>query len=179
MQSTIGAVRPLALGFRALDTLMVPVMKLLGGFKPDCLQETHPWHAQLVPAGLIDHKLAVAHQGSDPTIFRQHFAFLFHISALGGWKDYIVLEVPQGDVFHIGWVMYHTASSKLLQAAVQKLPIHGRRIRMLAGPSSFQGYFFCRRPTRKPGAIAAGWQWCVRGQSFSWHPFVLVYSSAL
>ena len=130
--------------FRLIDWAMVPIMFVLGGFKKDSVQETHPWHCfRGFSPDDIDQSLAVPHQGTDNSTFKRHFLFLFHAPILGGWKNYVVLQPKQPTTpFYIGWVTYHKDTKAPLDIGINKLPIVDRAVRLLSGPPHYAGYFF-------------------------------------
>ena len=126
------------------DKLMVPVMIVLRGFRLDSLQETHAWHPyRHIDPKDIDLRMAVAARGTDGTVYKGRYSFLFHAPIFGGWKRYSVYEVAQADVpFHIGWIVDDAHTGKHIETAIQRLPIQDTCIRMLDGPPNYQGYFF-------------------------------------
>jgi hypothetical protein len=129
--------------FQVTDTLMRPLMHTLGGFKPDSLQETHPWHVQEIDHELIDPELTVTIKGSASESMKSHNVFLFHAPILGGWRNYTLFETAQAE-FHIGWV--GKVRGKLAQAAINRLLIFDGKVRMLNGPEGSETDFFAVDP---------------------------------
>lgn len=130
--------------FRAIDYAMIPIMYILGGFKKDAMQETHPWHSYRAfdPAS-IDKGLAVESKGTDARTFKRHFLFLFHAPIFGGWKHYIALSpISPTTPFFIGWLVYNSNTNKIVEKGINKLPIHSGTIRTLVGPPTNTVYFF-------------------------------------
>lgn len=123
---------------------MVPIMSVLGGFKSDAIQETHPWHSfRAFNPHDIDRTLSVANTGTETTSFKRHFAFLFHAPIFGGWKQYVALApIEPVAPFYIGWLVYDTKTKKLLENGINKLPIYNGGIRVLSGPPNYSGFFF-------------------------------------
>lgn len=128
--------------YRAIDYLMVPVMFVLGGFKADSMQETHPWHVfRDFKLDDVDRSMSVSFKGTEKQGFSRRFLFLFHAPLFGGWKNYIVLESVNYDgVFHVGWIVYD--QGVLQDYGINKLPIVNGAIRMLEGPPNYNGCFF-------------------------------------
>lgn len=161
MSVSVLSIEPLPKYTRVFDILMVPIMFVLRGFKLDSLQETHAWHVKhlnLNDIKRIDLKLAAMHKGTDATIYHGRYSFLFHAPIFGGWKSYVVFEVDASDTpFHIGWIVRNAETHDFVEAGMQRLPINATRIRMLAGPPSYQTYFFAvnqsgeQIPLRKVG----------------------------
>lgn len=129
---------------RMVDFFMIPVMFVLGGFRRDSMQETHPWHVfRGFEAGDINRELAVASRGDDTDGFQRHLLFLFHAPIFGGWKNYSVLA-PKEPVseFRIGWLVYHAETGELIEKGVNKLPVTNGAIRLLNGPPYYSSHFF-------------------------------------
>ena len=128
--------------FRLIDILMIPVMYVLGCFKLDSLQETHPWHSwRNFSENDINKNDSVTITGTDQKTFVKHFLFLFHAPIFGGWKNYSVYS-PENNVrlFHIGWIVYENETLK--EVGISKLPIKNGAIRMLDGPPAYVVTFF-------------------------------------
>ena len=127
---------------RIVDFLMIPIMYILGGFKLDSIQETHPWHSwRKFSEEEINIEDSVTITGTDNRTFRKHFLFLFHAPLFGGWKNYSVYSpVKSGVVFHIGWIVYENGSQ--IEAGINKLLIKNGSIRMLDGPPNYRVSFF-------------------------------------
>ena len=119
-------------------------MFILGGFRRDSIQETHPWHCyRKFDPGHIDLKMAISNIGNEEHSFRRHFLFLFHAPILGGWKNYIALRPVSDDrPFYVGWLVRNTKTNELLEIAINKLPIHDDEVRLLNGPPHYSVYFF-------------------------------------
>lgn len=130
---------PMPKTFQVADTLMRPIMYTLGGFKPDSIQETHPWHVQNIDPTLVDPELSTVMKGNSEEKLNSHQLFLFHVPALNGWKHYTLLESAE-DEFHIGWIS--RARGKLAQAAIHRLRIDDGHIRMLNGPGDSEAELF-------------------------------------
>lgn len=128
--------------FRIIDFLMIPGMYILGGFKRDSIQETHPWHVwREFSEKSINSQDAVTINGTDSRTFRRHFLFLFHAPIFGGWKNYSVYSLfDTSRVFHIGWIVYENGTLK--EKGVNKLPIKNGSIKMLDGPPASMITFF-------------------------------------
>lgn len=133
---------PLGMPSRAADSLMRPLMVALGGFKPDSIQETHPWHVQTVDPDLVNPDLSVCVTGACEKI-RGHKLFLFHAPIFGGWRNYTLFEAGQEE-FHIGWVS--RVNGELFQAAVNRMALTDGRVRMLNGSEGSETEFFAVSP---------------------------------
>ena len=136
---------PPALG-RLGDIALHPIMRVLGGFRSDVIQETHPWHVQPISPDDVDLSQAVTIEPlTDETVERSPtgpLQPLFHAPIFGGWKHYTVLGVDaSSSQWHIGWIVRERESRKLTQAAVHRLVLEGD-VRMLNGPRSKQTSFF-------------------------------------
>lgn len=122
--------------FRVLDVLMIPIMFILGGFKLDSIQETHPWHMRRrVDLTGVDHTKVVPYAGKERT-YKERYTFLFHAPIFGGWKEYGVYRpVDHHDIFFIGWSTNDRANE------LQQLPLRGA-VRTLTGPDGASGFFY-------------------------------------
>src|SRR5215212_9610797 len=103
----IDAPRPLGRAARAADLLLRPVMWAVGGFRRDSVQETHRWHCAAVDPNAIDLRLVVAVEGDDESrrLNRPWAPPLFHVPVLGGWRNFVTLEVGEPlQRWHIGWI---------------------------------------------------------------------------
>ena len=130
--------------YQVADCLMTPVMYVLGDFKADSLQHTHPWHIQVVDPKLINLDLATpAAQGDDNSHFDKSDSFLFHAPIFGGWKKYSIYEAPtsNNEPFYIGFTQKNLDGT-YQKSSIIKLPIYDGRIRMLNGPSKYTTIFF-------------------------------------
>lgn len=143
---------PRALGgaARTLDVVFRPLMWVLAGGQADGRQETHIWHRQDIDAGAVDAAQAVLVDGDDRSWVRTNrivpFPF-FHAPVFGGWRNYVVLEVQTlAPVWHVGWVHRRVPMSARPIAAIHRLPIRDRRVRMLRQPEGFQTDFFAVDP---------------------------------
>lgn len=122
--------------WRVIDTLLWPVMFLVGGCRRSALQHTHAWHMQNASGFVVDHTLAARVAGSDSSSL-QRKGILFHIPLLGGWRDYAVLEAEYvSGHWHVAW--------QLGDATIQvhRLPIKITQVRVLVGPAGAQTTFF-------------------------------------
>ena len=128
--------------FRLFDYIMIPLMFVLGGFKRDSLQETHPWHCyREFNVESIDIAKTLKVQGEERA-FKKHFLFLFHAPIFGGWKRYCVLAPTNtGTPFHIGWIVKNIYDD-IIDYGINKKPISDPAVRMLTGPTSHQTLFF-------------------------------------
>lgn len=130
--------------FRVIDILMIPIMLILGGFKTDSIQETHPWHSfrDFDPKD-INTDLSVLSAGTDSKMLKRHFLFLFHAPLLGGWRDYLVIApVEPMATLHVGWIVRNTQTNALIEHGIQKLPVTNGAIRVLTGPPINTVHFF-------------------------------------
>lgn len=143
-------IKPLNKIVRVIDYAMIPLMFILGGFKRDAIQETHPWHSwKKFDRNKINQKLAVIHDGTDRMTFHRRFLFLFHVPVLGGWKKYSVLSATNHKgTFYIGWVVFD--NDRLAYQGIHRLPIKNRAVRLLDGPPNFHGYYFAIDSTGTP-----------------------------
>lgn len=130
--------------YRIIDTLMIPIMFALGGFKKDSIQETHPWHSyRSFDPKKINTRLCVVSTGSDDKTFKRHFLFLFHAPILGGWRHYLAVSPKKPlNLFYVGWIVMNSETHTIIEHGIQKLPIHDRAIRVLTGPPVNTTYFF-------------------------------------
>lgn len=127
------------------DKALRPVMIVLGGFSKDSVQETHPWHIYRGFAiADIDMRLVAAFQGTDPTRLKGHGSFLFHAPLFGGWTKYAVITADYDgqEALHFGFTLYDRTTGRLRDKGMNRLPIHGRCVRMLLGPPTLSGFFF-------------------------------------
>jgi len=125
---------------RLCDKLYLPIMFLVGGFKADSIQETHPWHIQKLNHQLIDaEKASPIFRGNDKSVFKKHAIFLFHMPILGGWRDYSIYEIDENapTPFNVGWIEISPEHPNP-SVFVNKLPIYERKIRLLDGSSLYQ-----------------------------------------
>lgn len=150
---------------RVADTMMIPIMFVLRGFRTDSLQESHRWHPQSIEQDEIDPKLAVENHGNDSSrfSFEHRGSFLFHAPIFGGWKDFGVYEVDKSNSpFYVGWIVFRSSDNKFLNAAIHRLPIFDNQIRLLDGNKDSWGYFFAldkdgvQVPLKKVGAGRIG-----------------------
>lgn len=127
--------------YRIADFLLIPIMFILGGFKKDSIQETHPWHVwRKFNLEEIDTSKTTTHKGTDTSVYKKHYLFLFHAPLFGGWKNYSVLESAHRDSFYIGWGMYE--GDVLAGKGLNRLLIKDGRVRMLDGPLNYHGFYF-------------------------------------
>lgn len=120
---------------RFLDMIMLPIMMVLGKFKVDSIQETHPWHVQEIDLNLVDLNMVIKMLPKDKSIYKKRNLFLFHAPLFGGWTRYTVFEVDYNNStpFFIGWVDH-----KKSKAFINRLPIFDRKIRLLNGTELFK-----------------------------------------
>lgn len=144
--------KPLTKPLILADSFMRPVMYGLGGFRPDSIQETHPWHVQDIDPALIDPELSVTVTGSPLETMKAHYGFLFHMPIIGGWKQYTLFEAAE-QRFHIGWAS--RVRNKLAQAAIHRLPLFDGHVRMLNGPEGSETEFFAVNPDGEQIELAA------------------------
>ena len=130
--------------YHLADYLMTPIMYVLGGFKADSIQHTHPWHMQAVNSPLINLDLATPPaKGDDNSRFSKSDSFLFHVPILGGWKEYSIYEcsTQNNGPFYIGF-MQKNADDSVEKSFIIKTPIYGDRVRMLNGSPIYTTIFF-------------------------------------
>ena len=136
---------PLPLWTKIADVAMRPLMFVLGGFRRDSMQETHPWHCQRdIDPSLIDPALTVTTNGETDELLPGRFSFLFHAPGLVGWRHYAVLRAKPP--FHIGWVVRERGSGQVKQSIVHRLLINDQYVRMLSGPAHLETEFFAVHP---------------------------------
>lgn len=133
-------VKSLTAYHRVADFAMWPLMFALGKFRSDSIQETHPWHIQNIKSELVNTDLSVLVKGQSEAI-PSRLGPVFHM--FGGWKNYATLQAEPP--YHIGWVFFDKGRVK--QAAVNRLLIIEKNVRMLAGPNDTKTLFFAVRPT--------------------------------
>lgn len=138
-------VDPLNLLWRILDLLMIPLMYLISGTLRERPQESHVWHGQNLNPDLIDSinpQYTVTVQGDEPP-HRLHGGIAFHVPILGGWKNYVVLEVQdEFKKWHIGWIIRQRKDDTIVRFQLHKLPIFDSRIRLLSGTNAYTITFF-------------------------------------
>jgi hypothetical protein len=139
--------QPLAIA----DSVMRPLMLMLGGFKRDSIQETHFWHNQPINQSQLDSSLSLVIAGDDEgatVTTNRVFPFpMFHIPILGGWRNYAVLEVKSGvPYWHVGWFHRACTPGSRLLATVQRLRITERQVRVLTQAVGFVTEYFAVGP---------------------------------
>lgn len=130
---------------RLLDVLMLPVMVVVGGFRPDSLQRTHFWHLADIDPGAVARDLAVDVAGDEPGKRgnRPWPLPLYHMAAFGGWRHYTVLEAgDQARPWFLGWIHLHYPDGFRAQAKVHGRPIRGARVRVFRLPVGHRTLFF-------------------------------------
>ena len=117
-------------------------MFVLGGFKRDSIQETHPWHCyREFNVENIDRAKTLKVQGEERAL-KKHFLFLFHAPTFGGWKRYCVFAPTNASTpFYIGWIV-KSMQDDINDYGINKKPIFDSAVRMLTGPTSQQTLFF-------------------------------------
>ena len=82
---------PLPLWTKMADVAMRPLMFVLGGFRRDSMQETHPWHCQRdIDPSLIDPALTVTTNGETDELLPGRFSFLFFFMRQGSLAGGII-----------------------------------------------------------------------------------------
>lgn len=131
-------IRPVSLGYRFFDYILSPFMRLISLAPFERPQESHAWHMQqLTPEEILSVKLdaCVFVHGDDTTFITSEMGPLFHIPLVGGWRNYVVLEI-EGNMFpwHIGWIVCDEKGEKTSIGELQRLPLYESSVRMLVGP---------------------------------------------
>lgn len=134
-------IKPLAWPATLVDALMHPVMLALGGFRRECVQETHFWHCQLLDPTLADISLGVTIAGDDPSWVKTNSTFpfpFFHAPALGGWRNYAVLRaVSPKTCWHVGWIHLQVPPRARARSSIHRLPLTGACVRVLKQAPGF------------------------------------------
>lgn len=127
---------------RAIDFVMIPIMFILGGFKLDSIQETHPWHSYRdFTEDDVDIQKTILTDGTDVNAHLTRHGFVFHAPLFGGWKNYSVYApLSTSEPFRIGWITYENGG--LREVGIHKLLIKNGAIRMLDGPPTYKVKFF-------------------------------------
>ncbi len=150
--SSLEVVKPLGRLGKIADAFMLPIMIVLGRFKKDSIQETHPWHIKNISPSDVDPTKVLLVNGAKEKV-GDRYGPLFHM--FWGWKNYILIE--SNGPFYIGWIFYKDGSNTPAQSAVNLLIINDDRIRMLSGPKGSKTLFFAvdnkgrQLPIRKAG----------------------------
>lgn len=114
------------------DTLMIPLMHCLSGTmeKP---QQTHFWNNIKLKKQNVEHldpENMVRCQGVTDSTSRKILGIpIFHIPILGGWRDYVVLELNEEGCdsgWHVGWITDDVIGVSRIKLANQ--------VRFLLGP---------------------------------------------
>lgn len=114
------------------DFMMMPIIALCQFSLKESLQRTHFWNNQKLgsfEADRINESEGVKHPGDPAAEERWFMEFfpIFHIPALGGWKNYIVLEPePEDEVWFPGWKADDVTG-------VSQVRVTGR-VKLLLGP---------------------------------------------
>lgn len=90
--------------FKFIDKLMIPLMYLFSGTLIDSPQSTHRWNSQKLKENeldFLDHRLVVLSKG-EANAMKERFVFLYHIPILGGWRDYLVLNINNSGGWYLG-----------------------------------------------------------------------------
>ncbi|TSC85646.1 MAG: hypothetical protein G01um10148_1032 [Parcubacteria group bacterium Gr01-1014_8] len=142
--------RSLHMSWQLIDYAMSPFMRLMSMALFERPQESHAWHAQKFnddEIASIDLKKCVVIEGDDASSIKSGAGPLFHIPLIGGWRNYVVLEVePDIDTWHVGWIVRDTNTMDILRAELHKLPLYERRVRMLVGPEGRKTTFCAFNP---------------------------------
>ena len=138
--------KPLSFYWRVIDYLMIPLMKLISLAPFERPQESHAWHAQKIGQTDIESmnlEKCVQVEGYDSSYIKTGAGPLFHIPLIGGWKDYIVLQVDMTDkIWHVGWIVRESKSLQVLRSEIHKLPLFENKVRLLVGPIERVTTFF-------------------------------------
>jgi len=124
-------IKPYRWYFRLPDLFLAPIMWAFSGFAFELPQESHKWHNKILSpeeVSILDVSRMLLVDGTDSSRWTHGSYGMLHLPLLGGWRDYIILEV-EGDpkYWHVGWL------SGLNSGMVQRLPIYGKRIKMFRG----------------------------------------------
>jgi hypothetical protein len=144
-------VKELPISASIADHTMWPLMFVLGGWRRDSVHETHCWHNQVIDKSEINSSLSVVVTGDDDrTGVKTNHVLplpLFHIPILGGWRNYVVLQV-QSDAryWHVGWIHRACTPGSRLLATVQRLRIVDRKVKVLTQAVGFVTEFFALDP---------------------------------
>jgi len=131
--------------YKSMDQVLEPIMLILGGFKKDSVQQTHPWHVRNIDPNLISKENSLSFEGSDYyTIYKTQKGPGFHIPILGGWKKYVVLEVESSNTpWYIGWIVYDKNNNgEIIFSQININPINQNKVKVLSGSPNLYGYFF-------------------------------------
>ena len=138
--------QPFSQLLRVLDYLMVPLMWVVSCAPFERPQESHLWHAQRLNLEAIDNidvKSSITLRGNDTSKIINGSGLSFHVPLIGGWRNYIVLEVqPDISKWHIGWVVRNFTTGEIVRSELHKLPLTKKRVRMLIGTPTRITMFF-------------------------------------
>lgn len=119
-------------GFIA-DLLMMPIMYLIQGTLCEKPQRTHKWNnAEFVPVTPLEKKqmVKVARDRTASKRWWLGFIPVFHIPILGGWREYVVLELMDDSIrYHVGFKFKEGGAEYCKYSLI---PVRGR-VRMLRG----------------------------------------------
>jgi len=126
--------------FRLPDLFLAPIMWAFSGFAFELPQESHKWHNKILSpeeVGALDVPRMLLVSGTDFSRWTHGSYGMLHLPVIGGWRDYVILEVEGSfRYWHIGWVAGDGSGM------VQRLPIYGKRIKMLRGNQGYNVRFF-------------------------------------
>jgi len=121
-------------------------MKLISTAPLERPQETHAWHAQKLTRDdlkSLDSKKYATVGGNEHSYFKTGSGALFHIPLIGGWRDYIVLEIQINiSPWYVGWIIRDSDTRKILRSEVHKLPLYEKSVRLLTGTKERSVIFF-------------------------------------
>lgn len=157
-------------GFIA-DILMMPIRYLMQGTVCEKPYRTHRWNRmEFTPSDPLEKKAMVKVAG-DPKAVKQRmigFIPLFHIPILGGWREYVVLELSDETVrYHIG---FKFKEDGVEYYKISIIPIRGR-VRMLRGDKDVCFFAVSRTGRQLPLRIVGFGRIGVRGP-YSQDPFL-------
>ena len=136
---------PLPVWTKMADVAMRPLMFVLGDFRRDSMQETHPWHCQRdIDPSLIDPALTVTTNGETDELLPCRCSYNIHSPGLVGRRAYCELRAEPP--FHVGWVVRERGSGQVKQSILHCLPIDDQYVRMLSGPAHLETEFFAVHP---------------------------------
>ncbi len=121
------SIKPLGQLARTLDWLLDPVMRVTSGAWDESPQRTHRWnnhHLRPENVAHFNREMMVCHSGipGETSIYP-----LFHIPALGGWRNYVVLTpIERPREWYVGWIAGNFVG-------VSRIQLTGL-VRLLVGP---------------------------------------------
>ena len=135
---------------RLVDRILWPIMFLLGGATRGSTQETHYWHCQPVDPITIEPSLSAQVVGDEVSNVASNRVFpfpFFHAPLLGGWRNYVVLQVQASvEYWHVGWIHRSSPVNSRPKNHVQRLKISSREIKVLGQAMGFVTDFFAIGP---------------------------------